>query len=155
MFDQTCSWLENKNHVFTLIDVKLKMKELAGGEPLYEVQRIKQKLEKKFKSNVLIGKILGQKTVICFKNMANCIVSNKWYEKRKANVEDETNWIIETAAEIIGSNIKQFLLSKFDLPAYPSLEKLIKLIEFLITCYSFYIFSLFPKERLKASNTAL
>ena len=94
------------------------MKELAGGEPLYEVQRIKQKLEKKFKSKVLIGKILGQKTVICFKNMANCIVSNKWYEKRKANVEDETNWIIETAAEIIGSNIKQFLLSKFDLPSF-------------------------------------
>lgn len=73
------------------------MKELAGGESLYEIQPIKQKLGKKFKSNIFIGKILRRKNAICFKNMANCIVSNKWYEERKENVEDEANWIIETA----------------------------------------------------------
>ena len=46
---------------------------------------------KKFKSNIFIGKVLRRKNVICFKNMANCIVSNKWYEERKENVEDEAN----------------------------------------------------------------
>ena len=53
------------------------MKELAGGEPLYEIQPIKQKLGKKFKSNIFTGKIMRRKNAICFKNMANCIVSNK------------------------------------------------------------------------------
>ena len=116
------------------------MKELAGGEPLYEVQRIKEKLEKKFKSNIFIGKIFGRKNVICFKKLTNYIASNKWYKDRRVNLVDEANWMIETAAELIKSNIKRFLLSKCDPLVYPSFKEMIKLIGFLITWDSFHVF---------------
>ena len=108
MFKQVCSWLENKNQLFTLEDVELKMKELADGE-VYGVKRIKQKLEQNFKGNIFFAEISGRKNVICFENMAHRIVSDMWYEERKANV-DEAKRIIETAAKLVKNDIKQFLL---------------------------------------------
>ena len=116
-------WLENENQLFTLEDVELKMKELADGEQVYGVKRIKQKLEQNFKGNIFFAEISGRKNVICFENMAHRIVSDKWYEERKANVDDEAKRIIETAAKLVKNDIKQFLLSKCDSNAYPSIEE--------------------------------
>lgn len=123
IFEQVCSWLENENQLFTLEDVEAKMKELAEGEQAYGVKRIKQKLDQKYKGNIFFAEISGRKNVICFENMAHRIVSDKWYNERKANVDDEAKRIIETAAKLIKSDIKQFLLSNCDPGAYPSIEE--------------------------------
>lgn len=116
-----------------LKDVKLKLDELADGEPVYEVKCIKQKLEKKIQGNIFLGEILGGRNTVCFKNMENPIINDKWCGEKKTNEEDEVKRIIEMKGKRIKNNIKQFPSSKC-LPkfTYPS-RKHRKLIEFLIT----------------------
>ena len=60
--DQTCSWLENENQVFTLKDVELKLNKLAYGEPVCEVKCIKQKFEKNFKVKSLLVRYWDEET---------------------------------------------------------------------------------------------
>ena len=62
MTDQTCSWLENENQVFTLKDVELKLNKLAYGVPVYEVKCIKQKFEKNFKVKSLLVRYWDEET---------------------------------------------------------------------------------------------
>ena len=53
---------------------------------------------KKYKDNVFLAEVSGRKNVV-FQNMANLIVSDKWYQW--SNSEDEAQRIVETAAKII------------------------------------------------------
>lgn len=83
--------------------------------------------KKKIQGNIFINVTQGRRNKICFKNITNRIVSGKWYEERKANVEDG---------------------------AYESLKRqqnLPKRIRSLITCDFLFLL----KSSVKASDSAL
>ena len=83
------------------------MKEVSSDE-VYGVKRIKQKLQVKYEENIFFAKVSGNKNII-FRNMADRIVSDQWFDKKRQNADNEAKRIIETAPKIIKSKLKQFL----------------------------------------------
>ena len=45
--------------------------------------------------------------VICFKNMASTIISDKWYTDRKKNDQDESLRIVIAAAKLVKAQIHE------------------------------------------------
>ena len=70
------------------------MKEYSEGEEVYGTKSIKQKLKEKYKDNVFFAEISGRKNVVCFQDMANWIVSDKWYEERNLDIDEEAKRIV-------------------------------------------------------------
>ena len=53
--------------------------------------------------------------------MAKFIVNEKWYSERKDNVEDESECIVKTAAQLIQAQIRE---AEYDLGLYPSIDEI-------------------------------
>ena len=83
------------------------MKEVSSDE-VYGVKRIKQKLQVKYEENIFFAKVSGNKNII-FRNMADRIVSDQWFDNKRQNADNEAKRKIETAPKIIKSKLKQFL----------------------------------------------
>ena len=83
------------------------MEEVSNDE-VYRVKRIKQKLQRKYEENIFFAEVSGNKNVI-FRNMADRIVSDQWYDNKRQNADNEAKRIIETAPKIIKNKLKEFL----------------------------------------------
>ena len=83
------------------------MEEVSNDE-VYGVKRIKQKLQRKCEENIFFAEVSGNKNVI-FRNMADRIVSDQWYDNKRQNADNEAKRIIETAPKIIKNKLKEFL----------------------------------------------
>ena len=107
--------MENESELLTLDEIRAKLIEISDEE-VYTLRRIKQKLQNRYKGNIFFAEISGWKNVKCFKNMANWIISDQWYNKR-SNADDEAKPIIEIVAKLIKSNIRDNLKRSTD--TYP------------------------------------
>ena len=76
-----------------------------------------KKLKDCYSDHLYFVEINGCKNVLCFKNMANYIINEKWYEKRQINVDDEAKRIVITATKLIREEIRNIKLS---LDSYPN-----------------------------------
>ena len=56
---------------------------------------------------------------VCFKTTTSSIINEQWYNDRETKVEDEAERIVETAAEIILSEIRA---TEYRMENYPSIE---------------------------------
>ena len=67
---------------------------------------LKKKLKDCYSDHLYFAEINGRKNVLCFKNMANYIINEKWYGKRQINLDDEAKRIVITASKLIREEIK-------------------------------------------------
>ena len=91
---------------------------------VYGIKRIKQKLQEKYKENIFFAELSGRNKVVCFRNMADWIISDQWYDNKRKNADDDAKRIIETAAKIIKNELKEFLQSNAtgSTTCYPSID---------------------------------
>ena len=82
------------------------MKEISDNCEVYTIKRLKQKLQEHYKELVFFAKVEGCSNVVCFKDMAKYITNEKWHSEKKANIEDEAERIMITAAKIIRAEIR-------------------------------------------------
>ena len=61
----------------------------------------------------------GRKNVVCFRDMANYIVSEIWHSEKKRNPDEEIHHIITSAAKLIKA---QTLEKVYDTTTYPAKE---------------------------------
>ena len=61
--------------------------------------------------------------LICFKDMANYIISDKWYTEKKSDIEDETERIIIAASKLIMSDIRQATYATDNYPTYDEVKQ--------------------------------
>ena len=117
-YENLCRWLEVEGgtELFTLSELHEKMKELASGSEVYTIKRLKQKLLDHYKDVIFFDEVKGRHNVVCFRNMAKHIINEKWYMERKDNVEEETESIIKTAAQLIQAQIRE---AEYNLGSYP------------------------------------
>ena len=101
-FDEICISLETDSELFAL-DVLRDQMVKAYGADVYTVKRIKLKLQKRYEENIFFAELSGRKNVVCFKNMAELIISDKWYSDRKSDKADEARRIIEAASKLISN----------------------------------------------------
>lgn len=63
----------------------------------------------KYGDNIIITTSRGKKAVVCFKNTGFKVLTNAWYNSKKANEEEERLRIVEAAATIIREDIRSFV----------------------------------------------
>ena len=118
-FDMLCQWLESEAgaETYSLTELQNKMKEFSGNSEVYTVKRLKQKLQEHYKEFIFFAEVEGRGNVVCFKNMAKYIINEKWYSEKKADIEDEAERIVITAAKIIRAEIRD---KEYNLKSYPT-----------------------------------
>ena len=123
-FELVCEWLEAEGELCSLSEVHDKMTEIAKlneSENVYSQKWLKTKLQQKYKEHIFFAEVNGKSNVICFREMANYLVTDAWYNARKENPTEEAERIIETAAKLILNDIRS---ANFDVKTYPNLGKI-------------------------------
>jgi len=77
---------------------------------------LKANLEAKYDDHLFFAEVRGKRNVICFRNMASCIINEKWYSDRKSKIEDESLRIVIAAAKLIKAEIREL---QHDKDKYP------------------------------------
>ena len=111
-FEMLCIWLELEAdaELYTATELHTKMTELANGEAVYSTKWLKTKLKEKYKDSLYFAEINGRSDVVCFSNMINCILNDKWCESRKSDKTKEVKRIVITAAKIKQNSIGQTIV---------------------------------------------
>ena len=118
-FDTLCVWLEKEAdcELYSLQELHSKMSEMAGDDEVYCKKTLKAKLVEKYGQHIYFSEIDGRNDVICFRNMANFILTDKWYSGKKDNIDDESQRIVAAAAKLILAEIREH---EFSMETYPS-----------------------------------
>lgn len=103
--------------LFTLSELHTKMVELAGESEVYSSKRLKQKLKEQYEGYAFFAEIEGRSNVLCFKNMVEYIINEKWYSERKASTKDDAERIVIAAAKIISAEIRE---TEYNSDSYPT-----------------------------------
>ena len=116
--------MEAEGELRSLSEVHDKMTEIAKlneSENVHSQKWLKTKLQQKYKEHIFFAEVNDKSNVICFRKMANYLVTDAWYNARKENPTEEAERIIETAAKLILNDIR---LANFDVKTYPNLGEI-------------------------------
>ena len=101
-------------------EIYSKMIELVGeNNDVYPKRWLKTKLQIKYGEHIMFAEASGKPNIVCFKNMTEFTVNDKWFSERKKDSDDEAERIIVTAAKLILNNIRS---AKFNCEFYPTKE---------------------------------
>ena len=115
-FEKVCDWLETELEPRSIQKIHSKMAEMADGDDVYTVKRMKQKLVERYNESISFSK-QGREKIVCLDNAIKAIINNAWYEHRNRDPEEEKFRIVKLAAKIISAEIKALNVNK---DAYPS-----------------------------------
>lgn len=111
---------ENDECQYSINELVLKLSEYLPMEyPNMTRKTLKMKLEKHYGDRVVITSVPGGNSILTFLDVNSQILNDHWYKARVANVEDERQRIIETAACIIREDI---LKSTYDTENYENVN---------------------------------
>ena len=84
-FNKLCLWLESEasTNLLTLDELHGKMERFSESNEAYSTKWLIKKLKDRYSDHLCFAEIDSRKNVLRFKNMANCIINEKWYEKDK------------------------------------------------------------------------
>jgi len=86
---------------------------------VYSCKQLKRKLLEQYCDHIFFAEVSGQKDVICLRDMAGYILSDKWYADRKVNAADESRHITEAAANLIKADIHE---ENYTTNRYPAMD---------------------------------
>ena len=119
-FNAVCTWLESEAEIHTVTEIYNKMVEIAGSEDsVYSQKWLKTKLKERYGDHITFSEGEGKGSKVCFRNMMEYLINDKWYQDRKSSTQDEAERIISMAANLILDDIRS---SKFDCEWYPTTE---------------------------------
>ena len=119
-FNLLIMWFESESgaELYTLSELHSKMAEFSDGSNVYSMKRLKQKLQEHYQDYIFFANIEGRDNVICFRNMAEYVINQKWQSKRN-DTECEAEHIVIMAAKIIRDEIRG---KEYDQSSYPTNE---------------------------------
>ena len=118
-FETMCSWVELcDDELYSLDELQQKLMEIALGDEdrVYSKPQLKRKLEEKYGEHIFFSEVAGKRNVICFKNMASCVINEKWYGDRRTEIADESVRVVVAAAKLIKAQIREMVC---DMDKYP------------------------------------
>ena len=60
-----------------------------------------------YEDYIFFANVSGKQNVVCFRNMANFIINDKWHSEKKENIQEEAKRIVTTAAKIIKAQLRE------------------------------------------------
>jgi hypothetical protein len=115
-----CSWIELcDDELYSLDELQQKLFEIALGDEdrVYSKPQLKRKLEEKYGEHIFFSEVAGKRNVICFRNMATCVIHEKWYSDRRTEIADESVRVVVAAAKLIKAQIREMVC---DMDKYPT-----------------------------------
>jgi len=95
---------------------------VPAGTEVYESGWLKSKLTEKYGDHIFFAEVDGRRNVVCFRNMASYIISDKWHADRKAEINDEASRIVKAAGKLIKEQIRE---KRYTTDAYPSVNEIL------------------------------
>jgi len=133
-FEVMCYKLETtcEKNMFTLQDLHDLMTGLCDGDTekdLYSVKHMKRLLQERYGQSIVFAEIGGRKNVVCFRNLCNLIVSDKWHSERDVDESMQREKIVKDAALLITSEIREMSCS---MDVYPTTDDISEINQELI-----------------------
>ena len=119
-FQELCSWLESEAEIHTVSEIHNQMAEIAGSEDTtYNWKWLKTKIKEKYGDHVMFTEEEGKSSKVCFSNMVDYLINDKWYQNRMSSEKDEADRILSMVAKIILNDIRT---TEFDSEWYPTTD---------------------------------
>lgn len=124
IFEKMCYVLETtcEENAYTMDGLHELMSSLCTGDPqfdIYSAKHVKRLLKERYGDRIFFAEVSGRKNVICFRDLSNLIVSDKWYVDKLAENVDVRDKIVRDAARLIADEIRQIPSST---SIYPTTE---------------------------------
>ena len=84
-FNMLCLWIEvdSDGELYTIQELHEKMYEMTRGESVYSTKWLKTKLIERYNDSIYFAERNGCQNVVCFRDSANRILYDAWYDSRK------------------------------------------------------------------------
>ena len=125
LFEKACEVMENDMNLYTVSEFHALMSK--SGDDVYTPRMVKMKLKQKYKECVKFATRDGKSDIILLDRTTK-ILSEDWYNNRKANLDDESVRIVQTAATLIKDAIRNHELESDVYPFMDNIPKGINLI---------------------------
>ena len=116
-FENLCLWLERAGELYSLKELHDKMEKEANETDTYSCRWMKVKLVEKYGERIYFSEINGKSDIVCFKNTADILINDAWYNERNENSENEDKKVLDLAAKITLGQIRS---TEFDTSHYPT-----------------------------------
>jgi len=99
-FESVCFWLESEVEIYTLSEIHEKMVEMAESkDKVYSQKWLKTKLKERYREHINFVEEEGKPNKVCFNNIVDFLITDKWYQNRRRSTRDEADRIIDIAAK--------------------------------------------------------
>ena len=147
-FEKLCLWLDEQVELFTLTDLYDRMCASVDRDKVYSIKWFRMKLKEKYKETIFFTGHPGKPSLVCFKDSARDIISEKWFKERKQNIDEDKRRIIDAAARLIKSEIRSIT---FPTDVYPSKSDIENCSTFLPSSLQYFMELLIPSKLKQAS----
>ena len=113
MKSHASGWKGNANYIHWL---SYKMKESANSDEMDTSKWLKTKSKNKYGEQIFFAKLQGKTYVVCFRDLAEYLINNKWSQSKRENVTEKAERIVKQAVQII---LGQTISTKFNIDTYP------------------------------------
>ena len=120
LYKKACEVMENDVSLYTVSEFQALI--YKSGDDVYTPRMVKMKLKQKYKECVKFATRDGKSDIILLDRTTK-ILSEDWYNTRKANLDDESVRIVQTAATLIKDAIRNHELAS---NVYPSMDDIAK-----------------------------
>ena len=150
-FNSLCTCLEGEGdtELYTLDELHEQMCRIAGGCEVYSLKRLKQRLTDHYGDHVFFAEIQGRKNVVCFRNMADYIINEKWYCDRKSDSKQDAYRIIHAAARIIREEMRAATFPKVEYPSAGDIRDIEKEKEYMPHSLNILMAGLMPSNHIR------
>lgn len=132
-FDRLCQHLDGlcEDDVYTLDEVHDMMGQLAQEygdlEPdIFGKKHMQTLLMSRYGEDVTFADKLGRKTVVSFKDTTKHIINQEWYNNRKKDTSSDSVRIVQTAAQLVATQIRNL---EGNMNEYPTTNEMLVGIE--------------------------
>lgn len=116
-FYAVCEWLESEVEGYSLPGIHQKMVALSGAEENVFCQKLlKPKFQKRYGDHIRFMESEGKANMVCFQNVADYLITDKWYLDREVQFQDEAEPIITMAGKLVHEGIRAGI---YDCESYP------------------------------------
>ena len=70
----------------------------------------------RYEGHIFFAELAGKRNVVCFRDMASCVINDKWYSDKRTEIVDESLRVVIAAAKLIKAQIREIM---FDMDKYP------------------------------------
>ena len=124
-FERLCEHLEtycDNEEMYTLEGLRTVMTEWGyRDEDIYGTRSIKNKLKERYGEHMFFAEVRGRKNVLCFKDFASHILSDKWYGEKDADENERAVKVVRQAARLIAAQLRNMECS---MTHYPDINDL-------------------------------